>query len=109
MTQRRGRRGAGGPPARVGQALPRVLARLGLAEPLERWRAVNEWETIVGEPLARHARAVRVEDDVLVVEADSSAALYHVKHFEKQMLAHVRAHLRVGSIRALRFEVRRGP
>lgn len=104
LTPGRGR--SPGTAARVGDVLPRVLGRLGLAEDLDRWRMVNEWDAIVGAPLAQHARAVRVEGDTLVVEADSSAALYHVKHFEKQMLANVQAHLRVGTIRNLRFEVR---
>jgi len=107
LTSRRGRPPRDGSPvARVGDVLTRVLGRLGLAADLDRWRVVNEWDAIVGAALAQHARAVRVEGDVLVVEADSSAALYHVKHFEKQMLANVQAHLRVGTIRNLRFEVR---
>ena len=108
LTPRRGRPRRAGAAARVGDVLSRVLGRLGLAEDLDRWRVVNEWSAVVGPPLAQHARAVRVEGDVLVVEADNSAALYHVKHFEKQMLANVQAHLRVGTIRTLRFEVRNG-
>ena len=108
LTPRRGRPRRDGAIARVGDVLPRVLGRLGLAADLDRWRMVNEWDAIVGAPLAQHARAVRVEGEVLVVEADSSAALFHVKHFETQMLANVQAHLRVGTIRNLRFEVRNG-
>jgi len=107
LTSRRGRpRRDGSSVARVGDVLTRVLGRLGLAADLDRWRVVNEWDSVVGASLAQHARAVRVEGDVLVIEADSSAALYHVKHYEKQMLANVQAHLRVGTIRNLRFEVR---
>ncbi len=106
MTARRGRR-AGGVATRVGDVLPRVLARLGLAEDLDRWRAVVDWDALVGPSLARYTRAVRVEGDVLVVEAESSTALFHVKHFEKDLLARVQAHLRVGAIRSLRFDVRR--
>ena len=106
MTPRRGRR-AGGVATRVGDVLPRVLSRLGLAEDLDRWRAVNDWDVLVGSSLARYARAVRVEGDVLVVEAESSAALFHVKHFERDLLARVQAHLRVGTIKSLRFDVRR--
>ena len=88
--------------------LPRLLSRLDLAEDLDRWRVVNDWDTLVGSALARYAKAVRVEGDVLVVEADSSTALFHVKHFEKDLLARVQAHLRTGTIRSLRFDVRRG-
>ena len=105
MTARRRR--AGGVPTSVGDVLPRVLARLGLAEDLERWRAVLDWDAIVGPSLARYAKAVRVEGDVLVVEAVSSTALFHVKHFENDLLAQVRSHLGAGAIRSLRFDVRR--
>jgi predicted nucleic acid-binding Zn ribbon protein len=106
VTARRRRR-AGGVAARVGDVLPRVLSRLGLAEDLDRWRAVVDWDRLVGPSLGRYAKAVRVEGDVLVVEAESSTALFHVKHFEKDLLARVQSHLRVGTIRSLRFDVRR--
>jgi predicted nucleic acid-binding Zn ribbon protein len=106
LTARRGRR-KGGAATSVGDALSRVLTRLGLAEDLDRWRVVNDWDAIVGPSLARYARAVRVDGDVLVVEAESSPALFHVKHFEKDLLARVQGHLRVGTIRTLRFDVRR--
>ena len=106
MTARRRRRA--GVAASVGDVLPRLLSRLGLAENLDRWRVVLDWDELVGPALARYAKAVRVEGDVLVVEAESSTALFHVKHFEKDLLARVQAHLRTGTIGALRFDVRRG-
>jgi len=107
LTARRGRGRRGGAARSVGDVLPRVLARLGLAEDLDRWRVVDEWDAIVGPALARYARAVRVDGDVLVVEAESSPALFHVKHYEKDLLARVQGHLRVATIRTLRFDVRK--
>jgi predicted nucleic acid-binding Zn ribbon protein len=106
VSGRRGRR-SGGRAAPVGAVLPRVLARLGLAEDLDRWRAVNDWSAIAGDGLARYTHAVRVEGDVLVVEADNSSVLYEISHRKKDLLDRVRAHLTVGRIADVRFVLRR--
>lgn len=106
ITPRRRRR-AGGGIARLDAVVPRVLKRLGLAEELDRWRVVNDWPTLVGESLARHTEAVRIDGDVLVVEAENSAALYHIGHFKQDLLARVQAHLTVGKIADVRFVLKR--
>jgi Dna[CI] antecedent, DciA len=59
-------------PRRVGELLPDAARALGLEEELRRARAGLAWEAIVGDRLPAAAggtRAVRVEGDLLVVEA----------------------------------------
>ncbi len=73
-------------PPRVGEILPGVLARLGLAERLDAWRAVTEWDAIVGESLARHARALRDDRDVLVVEVEHPAVSHDLSHRKRELL-----------------------
>jgi len=88
----------------IGSVLPGALARLGLAEGVERWRAVTEWETIVGESLARHSWARRVDGATLVVETDDA---YGLSHQKPGLLKLVRDYLGSDCIRELRLENKR--
>ena len=89
---------------RVGALVPGVLARLGLAEGVTRWRAVVEWESIVGESLARHSWARRVDGTTLIVETDDPFGLSHAR---PGLLQLVRDHLGSDCIRDLRLEIKR--
>ena len=93
----------------VGALIPGVLSRLGLDETLERWRAVTEWDEIVGPSLARHARGARIERDVLVVEVTSSSAMHHVGHYKRELLERLERHLGARIVRDVRFVLERGP
>ena len=92
---------------RLGALIPGVLAKLGRAETLERWRAVVEWEAIAGESLAKHATAVRVDGDVLVVEARHPAMVYELSHRKAELLGRLRAHLGAARIRDVRLVLTR--
>jgi hypothetical protein len=62
------------PMARIGQLMPEAAARLGLADELRRARFLSTFDAIVAEraPAAHGAcRALRVEGETLVVEADA--------------------------------------
>ena len=89
---------------RVGALVPGVLARLGLEDNVRRWRAVVEWESIVGESLARHAWARRIDGETLVVETDDPFGLSHAK---PGLLKLVRDHLGSDCIKDLRLETKR--
>lgn len=60
--------------SRIGDLMPGAAARLGLEDELRRARFLSTFDTIVGEltPAAHGAcRALRVEGETLVVEADA--------------------------------------
>ena len=62
------------PMSRIGSLIPDAAARLGLAEELRRARLLATFEAIVAEraPAAHGAcRALRIEGETLVVEADA--------------------------------------
>jgi predicted nucleic acid-binding Zn ribbon protein len=92
---------------RVGTLLSGALARLGLADGIERWRAVLEWDAIAGESLARHAKAVRVEGTTLVVEAEHSAVLYELSHRKAELLDRLHAHVGGERIKDVRLVLKR--
>ncbi len=60
--------------SRIGDLMPQAASRLGLEDELRRARLVATFDAIVAElaPAAHGAcRALRVEDETLVVEADA--------------------------------------
>ena len=62
------------PMSRIGELIPRAAARLGLEDELRRARFLATFDAIVAEraPAAHGAcRALRVEGETLVVEADA--------------------------------------
>ncbi len=62
------------PMSRIGDLMPRAAAKLGLADELRRARFLATFDAIIAElaPAAHGAcRAVRVEGETLVVEADA--------------------------------------
>ena len=62
------------PMSRIGDLIPRAAARLGLEDELRRARFLSTFDAIVAEraPAAHGAcRALRVEGETLVVEADA--------------------------------------
>ena len=62
------------PMSRIGTLIPNAAARLGLADELRRARLLATFDAIVAElaPAAHGAcRALRVDGDTLIVEADA--------------------------------------
>ncbi|MEP7028019.1 MAG: DUF721 domain-containing protein [Candidatus Eisenbacteria bacterium] len=88
----------------IGALLPGTLARLGLAEGIARWRAVVEWDAIVGEALACSTKARRIEGDTLVVETTD---MFGMSHFKPGLLKLVRDHIGSELIRDIRLELKR--
>jgi predicted nucleic acid-binding Zn ribbon protein len=87
----------------VGDLLPHALARLGLLGAWERWRVVEEWPSIAGEALGRHAQAVRVDGDTLVVEARHPAVMFELSHRKSELLARIHARPFGGAIKDVRL------
>ena len=87
----------------VGDLIPHALARLGLLGAWERWRVVEEWPSIAGEALGRHAQAVRVDGDTLVVEARHPAVMFELSHRKSELLARIHARPFGGAIKDVRL------
>jgi predicted nucleic acid-binding Zn ribbon protein len=92
----------------IGDLLPELLGRYGLAERLAGWRAVQEWAEIVGERVAKHTRAISFEDGVILVEVEGSAWLHELGFLKPQLLRQLNRHLGARSVRGLKFVARGG-
>ena len=88
--------------------LPRVLKQLGLEEGLLGWRAVHEWEQVVGPRIACHTRAVAFRENVLQIEVDGSAWMHELGFLKADLMRKVNRHLGSRLVRNIRFVVPRG-
>ena len=98
-----------GPMSRIGDLIPSAAARLGLADGLRRARAVATFDAIVAEraPAAHGAcRAVRVEGDALVVEADAPIVAQELRLHGRELLEAFRAAPAGALVTELRVTVR---
>ena len=88
--------------------LPRALKQLGLEEGLLGWRAVRDWERVVGARIARHARATSFREGVLKVEVEGSAWMHELGFLKRDLVQKVNRHLGRSLVRDVHFVVPRG-
>jgi len=73
-------------PAAIGDILPEVMNRSGLAVLLEAGRVLAAWEKTVGPAVAGHTRPLSFHQGVLTVAVDSSAWLFQIERFQKEAI-----------------------
>jgi predicted nucleic acid-binding Zn ribbon protein len=95
------RRGDG--PRRVGEAMPRLLKRLGVAaSPATMEVVFARWDEVVEGDLEGHARPLRIDGHTLVVAVDHPAWATRARMQTADILARVRA---LGDTQIERLEV----
>jgi hypothetical protein len=97
------------PMSRIGDLIPSAAARLGLADELRRARAVATFDAIVAErvPAAHGAcRAVRVDGEALIVEADAPIVAQELRLHSRQLVEAFRAAPAGAKVRELRVTIR---
>ena len=75
----------------VGNVLPSVLRELGLDKRFSERKLVEIWPEVVGDALARRARATRYEKGVLFVHVDHGAWMQELHFMEKELVRKLRA------------------
>ena len=96
--------------SRIGELMPQAAAHLGLQDELRRARLVSTFDTIVAElaPAAHGAcRALRVEGETLVVEADAPIVGQELLLHGDELSAAFRRAPGGAPVRQLRVTVRR--
>jgi hypothetical protein len=92
-------------PTRVGDALDRVLKRMGVPSTVAGVEVVFErWPEVVGEAMASRTRPLTIDRETLVVACDEPAFATHVRFLEPQLVARLRE--LAGERRITRVEVR---
>lgn len=98
------------PMSRIGDLMPQAAAHLGLEEELRRARLLATFEAIVAElaPAAHGAcRAVRVDGETLLVEADAPIVGQELLLHGSELAAAFRRAPGGADVRQLRVTVRR--
>ena len=88
--------------------LTRVLQRFGIERELLGWRAVSEWDQVVGARVARHSRAVAFRGGTLQVEVEGSAWMQELGFLKRDLVRTINRHLGAALIHDIRFIVPRG-
>lgn len=58
---------------RLGPLLNGLLSRMGLGYTIDGWKIVIEWPQIVGDKIAEVSKAIRYENDTLLVSVPDAA------------------------------------
>ncbi len=97
------------PCERIGDLIPEAARRLGLDDELRRARSMAMFETVVEEhaPAAAGAcRAIRIDGEALVVEADAPIVAQELRLTAPRLVAALRASPAGTGIREIRVHVR---
>ncbi len=88
-----------GKPAKVSEVLTKYLARAGMAERVAQAGVLAEWPGLVGERIAKVARAEEIrQDGVLVVRVSSAAWAQELSLMTPQIMARLNAGRRTGRV-----------
>lgn len=88
--------------------MPGLLAKLGLADAANGWRAIGEWSSLAGPRIARHSRAVRFDSGVLTVEVEGSAWMQELGYLKRELVRKINQHLGSDVVHDVRLVTTRG-
>ncbi len=88
---------------RLGDVLPSVVKKLRLAEVVAAAPIVSAWPELVGPTIARHSRALTIEEGRLVVVVDSPAWVAQLDYLAPQLLSRIQARTGGAAVRGFRF------
>ena len=87
----------------IGKILGQVVRDLGVGKKLNEQRAVIEWADVVGERVAAHSRATRVDKGRLFVEVDSSVWAQELSLMRRRILREMNERIGKGVIETVHF------
>jgi hypothetical protein len=93
-------------PHAAGDALQRLLERLGLDRQLRTYRALMHWDEIVGAHLAQVARPLRIDAHTLWVAVKSHAWMQELTFHKRTILQRLNERVGEERFREVRFTVR---
>jgi predicted nucleic acid-binding Zn ribbon protein len=85
----------------IGDALEKMLKRMKIGNTVHQWQAVSMWDTIVGEPIAKHAKAIKASYGKLYIAVDSPAWRNELLFQKQELLDRVNSHLTNSKIKEI--------
>ena len=105
MTSRRDRTG----PRPISGILQDVLKSCGLRERVEERSLLTNWSDVVGPEIARHSRAVDIQEGVLIIDADHGAWRQELALLVPQIIKKFNAMYGQDTVKEVRWLNRPGP
>ena len=87
----------------LGGAIDELLKKHGWKDRIDRERVLVLWERLVGEVNAAHAKACRLEGNVLIVQTDSPVWSHTLRMMTTDLLRRLREAVPTVVIRDIRF------
>lgn len=88
----------------VGEALKKILPKLGLTERLNEQEVQAAWRDIVGDFLAEHSVPVSMKEGVVTVQVLQPTVRYELdRTWKKEILAKLKARFGAKTIKEIRF------
>jgi hypothetical protein len=87
----------------IGSILDGLLAAENLRCGMANYALFSKWREIVGEPLAKQTRPLRVQGTTLVVYAENATLNHHLTFLAPQILERIREKTKGGTLTAIRF------
>ncbi len=92
-------------PEHIGTVLNSLFKQKGIEESIRVHRAVVDWDSVVGDAVSRHARAVHIEHGTLIVEVESSVWMHRLQMEESALRTRINRHFGEDIIRQIRFRL----
>jgi len=90
---------------RLSASLPEMLKDKGWERKYDQHRVFIDWETLVDETTAEHARPLKVVKDVLWLEVENSSWMQQFQYQKLVLLENLNAYLRLSRFSDIRFVV----
>jgi predicted nucleic acid-binding Zn ribbon protein len=83
--------------------IEKVLKKYRLNGDLDAYRVFQIWNDLVGERIAHHARPVRIDGYILLVEVDDPLWLTQLKYMKQDILGKIAAMIKPGALKEMKF------
>lgn len=85
----------------IEKAIDKMLSKMRITKPVRQWEAVFLWETIVGETIANHTRADKVQYGKLYISVDSPGWRNELMFHKKELLEKLNRKLKDAKIKEI--------
>jgi len=92
---------------RVGGFLEQVLRRMGMPDPIDLNRLVEEWEDLAGEPWGTRSQPAGLEGGELVVEVDDGSIATLLTYQQRALVERLERRLGAPLVTSIKIRVAR--
>lgn len=88
----------------LGSAIEELVQRLGIGKKVREYEAVLQWETIVGEKIARVSTATRIQQGILMVKVKTAPWRNELTLLKPDIIRKVNQALKEEVVKDIRFQ-----